>query len=243
MAIGTMQSASNQKMDFMNLLVTQLQNQNPLEPMDNQDMSAQLAQFSQLEQMENLNTSFNQVLENTERSFANDMIGREVSFVDMESKNLDGSPGVVRTGQVIKMDLLGDMEMLKIAEIDPVTFAVTEYDISADKVSSAQLDEFSQFKEFDQLSALNLRLDQMLQGSERSFANSMVGKQVSFVDMNSNNAAGNPGLVRTGQVTRMDIFGDREIMKISEVDPDTGETNEYGIAAENITAIINPFGS
>ena len=134
MAIGSMQSASSQKLDFMNLLVTQLQNQNPLEPMSNQDMSAQLAQFSQLEQLENLNTSFDQVLENSQRDFANSMIGKEVTFVDMESFNPDGSPGVVRTGQVVKMEMLGDMEMLKIAEVDPITLEINEYDIKAEKV-------------------------------------------------------------------------------------------------------------
>src|SRR5512147_3235633 len=36
--------------DFLNLLVTQLKNQDPLKPVDNQEFVAQLAQFSQLQQ-------------------------------------------------------------------------------------------------------------------------------------------------------------------------------------------------
>jgi flagellar basal-body rod modification protein FlgD len=40
---------------FMRLLVTQLKNQDPLEPSKNEEMLAQLAQFSSLEQMEELN--------------------------------------------------------------------------------------------------------------------------------------------------------------------------------------------
>ena len=41
--------------DFLNLLVTQLQYQDPLNPMDSADFTAQLAQFSSLEQLTNMN--------------------------------------------------------------------------------------------------------------------------------------------------------------------------------------------
>lgn len=46
------------KDEFLQMLVTQMQNQDPMEPMDNAQMTAQLAQFSALEQMENLNSQF-----------------------------------------------------------------------------------------------------------------------------------------------------------------------------------------
>lgn len=42
------------KDEFLLLLVTQLQYQDPLEPMENQDFIAQMAQFSALEAMQNL---------------------------------------------------------------------------------------------------------------------------------------------------------------------------------------------
>jgi flagellar basal-body rod modification protein FlgD len=45
------------KNDFLQLLVTQLEYQDPLEPMDNTDFIAQMAQFSSLEQMQNLSQS------------------------------------------------------------------------------------------------------------------------------------------------------------------------------------------
>jgi len=45
------------KDDFLSLLVTQLQYQDPLEPVKDQEFIAQLAQFSQLEQLENMNSS------------------------------------------------------------------------------------------------------------------------------------------------------------------------------------------
>lgn len=44
--------------DFLKLLVAQLKNQDPSNPMDGKDMAAQLAQFSSVEQLLKLNTSF-----------------------------------------------------------------------------------------------------------------------------------------------------------------------------------------
>jgi flagellar hook assembly protein FlgD len=77
---STIQSASSIQADYMKLLVTQLQNQNPLEPMDNNQMASQLAQLSQLSQMEQLNTKFSDVLSTSQKSYAASLVGREVSF-------------------------------------------------------------------------------------------------------------------------------------------------------------------
>ncbi|MCL2577873.1 MAG: hypothetical protein FWE27_07475 [Defluviitaleaceae bacterium] len=56
---------------FLNLLITQLRHQDPLNPMDDRDFIAQMAQFSALEQMMNLNATF-------ERTQAFGMIGKVV---------------------------------------------------------------------------------------------------------------------------------------------------------------------
>lgn len=56
---------------FLRLLVTQLQHQDPLNPMENHEFIAQLAQFSSLEQMQNLNN-------NSVRSQAFQLVGREI---------------------------------------------------------------------------------------------------------------------------------------------------------------------
>ena len=42
---------------FMTMLLAQLKNQNPLDPMDGKDFAAQLAQFSSLQQLNTLNTT------------------------------------------------------------------------------------------------------------------------------------------------------------------------------------------
>jgi flagellar hook assembly protein FlgD len=94
--MSTVNSATQQKLDFMTLLVTELQNQNPLEPMNHQQMASQLAQFSQLELTENMTgsmTKMNKTMETMNGSFqgamlmaqmdyAKSLLGREISFSD-----------------------------------------------------------------------------------------------------------------------------------------------------------------
>lgn len=78
--LATTAQASDIQMDYMKLLVTQLQHQNPLEPLDNNEMASQLAQFSQLQQLENLNAGFAQVLATAARDYASSLIGKKVWF-------------------------------------------------------------------------------------------------------------------------------------------------------------------
>jgi flagellar basal-body rod modification protein FlgD len=68
---------------FLTLLITQLQNQDPMNPQDSSQFVAQLAQFSSLEQMTQLNTSFNSVLDNS----AAGMIGQTVTVADQNAQS------------------------------------------------------------------------------------------------------------------------------------------------------------
>lgn len=92
---SSINSASDIQLDYMKLLVTQLQNQDPLEPMDNNQMASQLTMFSQLEQLESLNTSFTQALDSVQRSYANSLLGKQVSFTDSETSS-GSSSGTVQ---------------------------------------------------------------------------------------------------------------------------------------------------
>ena len=47
---------------FMNLLVTQMQHQNPLEPQADGEFLAQLAQFSSLEQLQGINDNISKLM-------------------------------------------------------------------------------------------------------------------------------------------------------------------------------------
>ncbi len=123
-AISSTPSAGDLQMDYMKLLVTQLQNQNPLEPLDNKDMSAQLAQFSQLQQTENLNTSFSKVLESVQRSYASSLIGKEVSFkvqaADGTIQTQTGEVDEVVIGADGTLLLMVDDRQIKLADVTSI---------------------------------------------------------------------------------------------------------------------------
>ena len=84
-------------MNYMKLLVAQLQNQNPLDPMDNNAMASQLAQFSELQQLESMSSSFSDVLATTKMSYADSLIGKNISFaVQSASGDLETMTGLVK---------------------------------------------------------------------------------------------------------------------------------------------------
>ena len=123
-AISSTPSATDLQTDYMKLLVTQLQNQNPLEPLDNKDMSAQLAQFSQLQQTENLNTSFGKVLESVQRSYAGSLIGKDVSFqvpaADGTIQTQTGEVDEVVIGADGTLLLMVDDRQVKLADVTSI---------------------------------------------------------------------------------------------------------------------------
>ena len=65
---------------FLQLLVTQLQNQDPFEPVKNEAFLQQLAQFSTLEQLETLNANFEDLLKLQELTQGVNLLGRSVIF-------------------------------------------------------------------------------------------------------------------------------------------------------------------
>lgn len=70
---------------FLNLMVQQMQNQDPLNPMDNQAMLSQIAQFSSLEQMSNLNKNFVDSAAMSSFMEATRLLGKEVELLDPSS--------------------------------------------------------------------------------------------------------------------------------------------------------------
>ena len=80
--------------DFLNLLVAQMKNQDPLNPSDPTQFTSQLAQYSQLEQLFNLNDSMGNLTtaqNNSDKLSSISLIGQDV-VVEDSNFNLAKSP-------------------------------------------------------------------------------------------------------------------------------------------------------
>jgi len=84
---------------FLTLLTTQLQNQDPLSPLDSKEFTDQLVQFSQVEQSINTNTKLDDLLSlqiGNAATSALGYVGLDVSYVSAEVAHERGEPSTIR---------------------------------------------------------------------------------------------------------------------------------------------------
>jgi flagellar basal-body rod modification protein FlgD len=92
---STAKSQSLGKSDFLHLLVTQLQNQDPLNPADSTEFTAQLATFSSLEELQNISETLKGVSTSQSiltNSQAVDYIGKRITAKGDQINIENGQP-------------------------------------------------------------------------------------------------------------------------------------------------------
>ena len=68
------------KDDFLRILITQLQHQDPIAPVEDKEFIAQMAQFSSLEQITNLSAQFGELSQTLSTGQSLQLLGKEVEI-------------------------------------------------------------------------------------------------------------------------------------------------------------------
>jgi flagellar basal-body rod modification protein FlgD len=93
------------KDDFLKILMTQLQNQDPMNPMQDKDFIAQMATFSSLEQMTNLTNTMEKFVENQNQSQLisyNQFVGKQVTWHKMTESDSNDAPEITEGQGIVK---------------------------------------------------------------------------------------------------------------------------------------------
>lgn len=117
---------------FLQILIKQLQHQDPTSPMDDKEFISQMAQFSSLEQMQNMTSAIEKLLESQQQSQMMNyttFIGKEVKWHELtEEFDEEGMP-VVNDGT-------GVINELKFVDGQPVFVLADGKEITPGNISS-----------------------------------------------------------------------------------------------------------
>lgn len=105
--------------DFLKILTSEMSNQDPLKPLDNQEFIAQVAQFSALEQSRELNQKIDQLLSVQSASQSIGLLGKTVDIAAASGKV---------TGQVVALDFVSGKPQLTLAMSGGATVAAIPLD-------------------------------------------------------------------------------------------------------------------
>lgn len=192
--------------EFLNLLVAQLQNQDPLNPLDSADFSAQLAQFSSLEQLMQINQRLTDLGQTPDQQQSFDpvgLLGRDVSAV--------GSAVSVAGGEASPLEYT-------LASAGKVTVEVRSD--SGTLVSSTELGETaagSHVLDLDDVPALSNLADGSYQ-----------------VSVKVQGSDGQPRAVETritGTVSSVDLQSNPPVLRIGDIEIPLGDVREVRAAA------------
>ena len=101
---------------FLRLLIEQLKNQDPMEPMSNGEMLAQFSQLATVESMNKMDSSFSDVLKFTRLSSGLGLVGRDIQYWSGDFLKSGTVESVLTEGGGVKL-MIGEDQV----EIDAVS--------------------------------------------------------------------------------------------------------------------------
>ena len=122
------------QVDFMKLIIAQMQNQNPLEPQSDTDFMAQMAQFESLNQMKAVAEGVKVLQGVNELTSATSMIGRTITGEQVD--------GIAVTRDIVSREKFGrsfanltSMERVDVNKDDRVVFAAADLPNAGNEVT------------------------------------------------------------------------------------------------------------
>ena len=124
-------ASASQKMqlkteDFIKMMITQLQNQDPLEPAKNEQLLAQMSQISQLQSSTSLTESLKGMVLQNQIGSAAGLIGKSVEGMDADNETVTGLVTSIRVesdGVRLELDNGKTLPLDRVTSISPTVSA------------------------------------------------------------------------------------------------------------------------
>src|SRR5688572_22537395 len=110
--------------DFIKMMITQLQNQDPLEPAKNQELLAQMSQIGQLQSSTSLQESLQGMVLQNQIGSASSLIGKTVQGLDADDDPVTGLVNSVKVGAdgvSLELDNGKSLMLSRVTQIAPTT--------------------------------------------------------------------------------------------------------------------------
>ena len=108
--------------DFIKMMITQLQNQDPMEPAKNEELLAQMSQIGQLESATALQDSLKTMVMQNQIASSSTMIGKKVEGLGADDKPVTGvvsSVKVTTDGVNLELDNGYSLNLSRVTQIAP----------------------------------------------------------------------------------------------------------------------------
>lgn len=126
-----------QPSDFLNMLLTELQNQDPLSPMDSGQMLTQIGQISQLSSTQTLTSTLNSMATGQNLSNATALIGKTVDGIDDSGAEITGAVDQVTVANNVPVLNIGT-DTMQLGNVKSVSPDSTANNIAQDAVLTAE---------------------------------------------------------------------------------------------------------
>ena len=219
--------------DFLNLMIAELQNQDPLNPLENDELIAQISQIREVGATENLTETLNSVLLGQNIASATNLIGADVVALNDEGQRVSGNVRVVTiTDGQPRLDLAIGSSATASGQEGDIQSGIYDYEVVWDDPDSGQqfgieltgvrtdsLEEFSGAIQLNNLPPTDTgkriyRTDRSGTGDRKLVGELRNGAATSFVDTKADNArTGDPLNAIVNKVT----FADRVTVSLNNV--------------------------